>query len=303
MNTGGDTSRELTQNPPLVDPPFLCSSEGKLAVELEAAPGAFEIAGYHFDGMLYNSAYIPAVWRVRPGDTLTVVLRNRLPEMTNLHFHGMNVSPRGDSDNVFLHVHPGESFTYHVEIPPSHPPGLFWYHPHAHGRTSPQILGGMSGGIVVEGSDRYYPLLKDLKERVMLLKHVPDPTQSHQQIVTLNGLVAPTIPIRPGEVQYWRVGNVGADLFLKLKLDGMALYLIGTDGHYLPTPKKVDEILLPSASRIEAIVVGGPPGRYAFKSVSFRDEQGKPPQPERLLGVVVSGGPAATSPADAEAAV
>src|SRR5262249_40103190 len=217
-------------NPPLVDPPFLCSADGKLAVELEAAPGAFEIAGQRCDGMLYDGAYIPPVWRGRPGDTLTVALRdrvpegtnlhfhgmpsstrgdtltvalrNRLPEGTNLHFHGMHVSPRGDSDNIFLRIHPGESFSYRVEIPPSHPPGLFWYHPHAHGRTSPQILGGMSGGIVVEGSDRYYPLLKDLKERVMLLKHVPDPTQSHQQIVTLNGLVAPTIPIRPGEVQY-----------------------------------------------------------------------------------------------------
>ena len=307
VNTDGHAEPDATgstgQNPPLVDPPVLSSAGGKLAVELEAAPGAFEIAGQHFDGMLYNGVYLPPVWRVRPGDTLTVALRNRLPEMTNLHFHGLNVSPRGHSDNIFLHVHPGQSSTYHVEIPPSHPPGLFWYHPHAHGRTSPQIIGGLSGGIVVEGSDRFYPFLKDLKERVILLKHIPHPALAHQEVVTLNGLVAPTIAIRPGEAQYWRVGNIGANLFLKLNLEGMALYLIGTDGHYLRTPKKVDEIFLPSASRIEAVVVGGPPGRHALKSVPFQDEKGKPPQPERLLGVVVSDGPAAADPADAAAGV
>lgn len=288
---------------PLLEPPFLSSTDGKLVVELEAAPGTFEIAGQRFEGMLYNGTYLPPVWRVRPGDTLSVAFRNKLPEMTNLHFHGMNVSPAGASDNVFVHVHPGQSFAYRVQIPRSHPPGLFWYHPHAHGRTSPQILGGMSGGIVVEGSDRLYPFLNGLRERVMLLKHVPHPTIAHHEVVTLNGLVAPTIAIRPGEVQYWRIGNIGANLFLKLKLEGLALYLIGTDGHYLGAPKKVDEILLSPASRIEALVVGGSAGRYALKSVPFHDEDGKPPQPERLLGVAVCDGHAVTAPADAEATV
>lgn len=304
-NADGDTTAAApaADNPPLVDPPTLASTGGKLAVELEAAPGGFEIAGRRYEGMLYNGAYIPPVWRVRPGDALAVAFRNRLPEMTNLHFHGMNVSPRGNGDNVFLHVHPGTSFDYRVEIPPSHPPGLFWYHPHAHGRTYPQILGGMSGGIVVEGSDRFYPLLAGLRERVMLLKHIPHPTLAHQDVVTLNGLVAPAVPIRPGEVQYWRVGNIGANLFLKLKLEGMALYLIGTDGHYLRRPEKVDELWLSPASRAELLAVGGPAGRYALKSVSFADEQGKPPRPERLLGVVASNGPAAADPAEAGARV
>src|SRR5262245_30060813 len=67
-------------------------------------------------------------------------------------------------------------------------------------RTSPQILGGKSGGIVVEGSDRFYPMLRNLKERVMLLKHIPHPTLAKQAVVALNGLVAPTIAMRPGQV-------------------------------------------------------------------------------------------------------
>jgi hypothetical protein len=44
------------ENPPLIDPPVLLSAGGKLTVELEAASGAFEIAGQRYDGMLYNGA-------------------------------------------------------------------------------------------------------------------------------------------------------------------------------------------------------------------------------------------------------
>jgi FtsP/CotA-like multicopper oxidase with cupredoxin domain len=31
-------------------------------------------------------------------------LTNRLQEMTNLHFHGLNVSPHGNGDNIVVHV-------------------------------------------------------------------------------------------------------------------------------------------------------------------------------------------------------
>src|SRR5215813_6914560 len=148
----GLTGPALAADRPFVDPPMLSSSPGQLVVHLDTAPWVFWIDGRRFDGMLYNGAYIPPVWRVRPGDRLTVTLHNQLPEMTNLHFQ------------------PGTSFTYRVEIPEGRDVGLFWYHSHAHGRASPQIIGGLSGGLIVEGSERFYPLLKQLRERVLLIK-------------------------------------------------------------------------------------------------------------------------------------
>jgi FtsP/CotA-like multicopper oxidase with cupredoxin domain len=277
----------------LVDPPTLRSANGRLLVQLSAAPAPIIIGEHRFDGMLYNGAYIPELWRVGPGDELVVRLSNKLPEITNLHFHGMKVSPQGASDNVFVHIQPGESLTYRVDIPLEHPPGLFWYHSHAHGLSSQQIIGGLSGALIVEGSERLYPFLRDLKERVLLLKHHPDPRADWEELVTLNGMVAPIIPIRPGELQYWRIGNIGADLFLKLKLEGIALYLIGTDGTYLHRPVKVDEMMLGPGQRIEVVAVGGPPGSYHLKSIPFILESGRPPLPEHELGIVVSDGPAA----------
>jgi FtsP/CotA-like multicopper oxidase with cupredoxin domain len=101
------------------NPPMLSSRDGRLDVELVAAPATYAINGHQFQGVLYNGAYIPQIWRVRLGDSLTVTLHNLLSEPTNLHFHGLGVSPLGNGDNVFLHVRPGETFTYQVKIPPA----------------------------------------------------------------------------------------------------------------------------------------------------------------------------------------
>ena len=159
-----------SQDRVFANPPMLSSRDGRLDVELVAAPGMYAIDGHQFQGMLYNGAFVPPVWRVRLGDTLTITLHNRLSEPTNLHFHGLDVSPLGNGDNVFLHIRPGETFTYQVKIPEKHV-GLFWFHPHMHGCVDSQIIGGMSGGIIVEGSERLYPFLSKLTERIILCEH------------------------------------------------------------------------------------------------------------------------------------
>jgi suppressor of ftsI len=286
---------------PFANPVMLSSDDGKLHVDLVAAPATYTIGGHRFEGMLYNGQYIPPVWRLHSGDILTVTLHNQLAEETNLHFHGLNVSPLNNGDNVFLHVAPKQTFTYQIKIPERHI-GLFWYHPHAHGDVDRQIIGGMSGGILVEGSDRVYPFLKGLTERVLLLKHHPIGRADYEELVTVNGIVTPTIPIRPGEAQFWQIGNIGADRFLRLKIDGMPFYLIGRDGYFLPRPIKMEEVLLGPGQRFSAIVVGGKTGRHAFKSVGFKFDERQPPLPEVSLGAVVSKG-LATDVAAAEAKV
>jgi suppressor of ftsI len=274
------------------NPSMLSSRDGRLDVELVAAPGTYTIDGHQFQGMLYNDAYVPPVWRVRLGDSLTVTLHNRLSEPTNLHFHGLGVSPLGNGDNVFLHVRPGETFTYQVKIPERHV-GLFWFHPHMHGNVDAQIIGGMSGGIIVEGSERLYPFLGNLTERVILFKHHPIGRADYEELVTVNGTVAPTYPIRPGEAQFWQMANIGADRFLRVTVERMPFYVIGRDGYFLPRPIRQDEVLLGPGQRASAIVVGGQPGTYAFKSVSLKFDERQPPLPEVDLGTVVSDGPPA----------
>jgi FtsP/CotA-like multicopper oxidase with cupredoxin domain len=162
-----------------------------------------------------------------------------------------------------------------------------------HGDVDRQVIGGMSGGIVVEGSDRLYPFLRGLTERVLLIKHHPIGRADYEELVTVNGTVTPTIPIRPGEAQFWQIGNIGADRFLRLKIDGMPFHLIGRDGYFVPRPIRMDEVILGPGQRFSAIVVGSQAGRYTLKSVAFKFDERQPPLPEVSLGTVVSSGPAA----------
>jgi FtsP/CotA-like multicopper oxidase with cupredoxin domain len=73
---------------------------------------------------VFNGAFAAPTIRVRPGDTLDVELVNSLDAPANLHFHGMHVSPQGDSDNIFRQTPPGATEHYSLQIPPDHEPGL-----------------------------------------------------------------------------------------------------------------------------------------------------------------------------------
>jgi FtsP/CotA-like multicopper oxidase with cupredoxin domain len=112
--------------------------------------------------------YVAPTVEVFPGDTVRITLNNKLPDdpgcvagdnpniphcfnSTNLHTHGLWVSPAGNGDNVLLSINPGVSFQYEYNIPPDHPAGTFWYHPHRHGSTALQVSSGMAGALIVRG--------------------------------------------------------------------------------------------------------------------------------------------------------
>jgi hypothetical protein len=164
------------------------------------------------------------------------------------------------------------------------PPGGGNQRPYAARRRQPivdrQLIGGLSGGIIIEGSDRLYPFLKALPEKVLLLTHQPVGRTDYEELVTVNGVVAPNIPIRPGEAQFWQIGNIGADRFLRVKIEGTPFYLLGRDAYFVPRPFKMDSLILGPGQRVSVVVVGGAAGRHAFKSVEFKFDEAQPPLPE-----------------------
>ena len=110
-----------------------------------------------------DGAFVAPEIRVRPGQRLRVGIDNQLPACpegagaapcyndTNLHTHGLWVSPAGNSDNVLITVRPGEQFQYEYDVPVDHPAGTFWYHPHQHGNGYVQVGSGMAGPLIVTG--------------------------------------------------------------------------------------------------------------------------------------------------------
>src|SRR3954467_1682752 len=126
------------------------------------------IRGTASDGQQSGGNLYPApTLHVFPGETLIVHFENGLTGLTirdyfspqytpksksvplypeqmtssplNLHTHGAHISPKGNADNVLLHLPPGMSNTYTYDIPRNMPQGLYWYHSHLHGLTAAQV--------------------------------------------------------------------------------------------------------------------------------------------------------------------
>ena len=229
---------------PFSNPPIIESAGSILRATLTVAPTEVIVAGKIVKTTVYNGLYMPPVLKVQPGETIRLRLINghKSPLPTNVHYHGLGVSPKGHGDNVFIEVDPGDPpFDYNIPIPDDHPQGLFWYHPHFHPDVNSAIAGGLSGGLIIGDILKPFPELRDITERIMLLKDlkldeqgqpVPDPDPAGPTIRTINGLFQPEIEIAPGELQFWRIGNIGANIYYKLRFDEkLPFYIIGIDGN------------------------------------------------------------------------
>jgi FtsP/CotA-like multicopper oxidase with cupredoxin domain len=250
--------------------------------------------------LTYLGKPVPPVVRIVPGGELRVGYMNALPvksgercapnacmNMTNLHFHGLTVSPRTGQDDVLTMIAmPGQSLRYDVHLPATALPGLYWYHTHPHGESDREALDGMSGAIVVEGIDRYVPEVRALPERILVLRTsalddkslpaiaalkrrvdlgtAPCGKQSGDldEIFSVNGAFRPSIAIAPGQRQFWRIVNASADTYADLAVDGTPLKVVAFDGvplayHDPAHPSRtLAHVMLPPAGRVEAIVTG-----------------------------------------------
>jgi len=212
---------------------------------------------------------------------------------TNLHFHGLNIPPTCHQDDV-IHtlVQPSDAgFEYRVKIPRSQPPGLYWYHPHPHGYSEGQVLGGASGALIVEGIEGVRPELEGLPERVLVLRDqlIPgrradadDSGGAPGKNISLDfvpislplGLPA-ILAVQPSQREFWRVLNASADTYFDLQLlyrksdqrESVAqnLELMALDGAPLKKGHNGNRtnILLPPGGRAEFLVTTPPEGAFA----------------------------------------
>jgi FtsP/CotA-like multicopper oxidase with cupredoxin domain len=151
-------------------------------------------------------------------------------------------------------IQPGDpAFEYRFRVPRDQPPGLYWYHPHIHGFSKAQVIGGASGALIVEGLEAVEHEVAGLPERVLIIRDQdllnPDaPAAASEPVVpkmlidrdgdsanngsgfgkpakdlSVNFVPVPypdytpaLIQMRPGEKQLWRVLNASAITYLNL---------------------------------------------------------------------------------------
>ena len=265
------TDRSWSVDEPLREPSVMRSERGVLDVRLVAERATIRVGDQPVTAPSYNGYYLPPTLHVRPGDVIRINLVNRLESVTNLHTHGLSVSPRGSSDNIYRHVMPNDSAAYEIHIPKNHAAGLFWYHPHPHPGSDFEVRAGMAGALVVDGLLDSIPALQRIRERVLLLKAIQLENGRFERVEigknavrSVNGQVRPVIAMQPGETQLWRIANISSNLYYTLRLDGHRFGVIATDGHLQSRVVWIDTLILSPASRAEVLVQGGAPGNYVL---------------------------------------
>ena len=265
------------------EPEDLRSQNGVLSVQL-TVKNQREKDGSTRYCYIYGDGVQSPNLRLKPGELLILKLKNELTDTdqgvsrqdpkhgpaassdpcnsgamnstsTNLHFHGLTVPPICHQDDVLkTSVQPNDPpFEYRFRIPENEPPGLYWYHPHIHGFSKAQVIGGASGALIVEGIERANLDLAGLPERVMIIRdqdllNPNSPPSKSEPVVpktlldrdgdsanngtgfgkpakdlSINYVPVPypdyppaVIKMKPGERQLWRVLNASAITYLNL---------------------------------------------------------------------------------------
>jgi FtsP/CotA-like multicopper oxidase with cupredoxin domain len=282
-------SKEICPRPAvgstIAEPADLRSQNGELKVELVIRQSADPNGGTRYCYLDQYGDESPNL-RVRPGDRLILTLKNDLPAAgekdamamsstsgaaadlcagramtrtsTNLHFHGLALPPECHEDDVIrTSIEPGDPpFEYRLRIPPTQPPGLYWYHPHLHGFSKAQVLGGASGALIIEGIEKVNQAAAGLPERVLVIRdqdlmnpkatppaagsgppsvvirdregdaiNTGDGSGKPAKDLSLNFVPIPfpgyppaVIQMKPGEQQLWRVLNASAITYLNLQV-------------------------------------------------------------------------------------
>ena len=228
---------------------------------------------------------------------------------SNLHYHGLHISPLGTADNMLVVVPRNGTYRYLFQIPPNHPAGLYWYHAHVHGLVTNQVSRGAAGMIYVANAytDRVAGL--GIRRRLMLLQQAyfaPDletlisddgeRDDPERALSLINGSLLPSIAMRPGEPQVWSLLNGSSSAFYLLRLEGHTFDVIADDGVPLRAPRlRQETLILASGKRLEVVVrASASAGQYALSYDQFN--QGVDTWPQKSVGTVVVEGAAWSGP-------
>ena len=278
-------SRDTLRDPPVLR--NLSRKRGTVEVNLTASvvrlalkPGVFTEA-YAFNGSVPGPTL-----EVHEGDLVIVHFRNDLSESTTIHWHGLHI-PADMDGSPLAPIVPGARYDYVFTIKPG-TAGTYWYHPHPDLRSGYQIAKGLFGAFIVRAVD---DPLRSVPERLLILSDnrfradgsvdfaeprsvdgMRDEVNGREgDLLFVNGQIAPSLRIRSGQLQRWRVINVAAARIFRLSLDGHKFLHVGSDGGLFERPVEVAQIDVAHSERVELLVRGtsAPGDRAVLRALPY----------------------------------
>ena len=204
------------------------------------------------------------------GDRVRILVTNKLPEPTSVHWHGV-ILPNGMDGVVGLNqpkIQPGETYAYEFTLKQH---GTQMYHPHANEMV--QMALGMMGFFVIHPKARE-PIDRDFaiflhEWAVAPGTATPNPNVMNDfNLFTFNGRVYPgTAPLVAGKGDRVRIriANLSMDSH-PIHIHGLQFRETGTDGGPIPRSAQIPEttVNVPPGTTRDIEFVAGNPGDWAM---------------------------------------
>ena len=211
-----------------------------------------------------GGSYLGPTLRVRRGQRVGIDLLNRLPDPTIAHWHGLDV-PEAADGHPRLAIPPGGDYRYEFEV--RNRAGTYWYHPHPHMQTGPQVYRGLAGLVIVSddeeqalglpaGDDELLWVLQDRRfdadNQLVYPRSMMDMEMGVLgDRVLVNGRERPAVALATRAYRVRVLNGSNARVYALAWSDGTPMTVLGTDGGLLARPITRPFVTLGPAQRVE----------------------------------------------------
>ncbi|MBL8099264.1 MAG: multicopper oxidase domain-containing protein [Anaerolineales bacterium] len=212
-----------------------------------------------------KNSYLGPIFRVRKGQRIQVRLKNELPDSTIIHWHGLRLSEEMDGHPRYT-IAPGANYDYDFQV--LNRAGMYWFHPHTHQLTGPQVYYGMAGVFIVSDDEEAalslpageYDLPLVIQDRtfdsqnqmVYLTNGMMDQMIGFLgDTILVNGMPKATMDVKASAYRLRLLNGSNSRIYKLAWMDGTPLKVIATDGGLLEAPVTRDYLTLAPGERVE----------------------------------------------------
>jgi len=212
-----------------------------------------------------SGSYLGPIFRVKKGQRIQVRLKNELPDPTIIHWHGLRIPEEMDGHPRYT-IAPGASYEYDFQV--INRAGMYWFHPHPHQLTGPQVYYGLAGLFIVSDDEEAalglpageYDLPLVIQDRtfdsqnkmVYLANGMMDQMIGFLgDMILVNGAPNAKMDVKASAYRLRLLNGSNSRIYKLAWQDGTPLTVIATDGGLLEAPVTRESITLAPGERVE----------------------------------------------------
>ena len=214
---------------------------------------------------ILSGSYLGPIFRVKQGQRVQVRLKNELPDPTIIHWHGLRIPEDMDGHPRYA-IAPGASYEYDFQV--INRAGTYWFHPHPHQLTGPQVNYGLAGLFIVSDEEEAalglpsgeYDLPLVIQDRtfdsqnqmVYMANGMMDQMIGFLgDTILVNGALNTSMEVKASGYRLRLLNGSNSRIYKLAWQDGTPLTVIATDGGLLEEPLTREYITMGPGERVE----------------------------------------------------